>query len=325
MKNQTTWLTKIILVGALASGIASALAQSYPDRPVRLVVNVVPGGGSDILARKLSPDLSRHLGQNIVVDNKPGAAGLIGTEFVANAVPDGYTLTMISSSHASNAPLHKVLPYHPVDSFVPVILYALSPQVLLTNPKSPFKTIKEMIAYSKANPGKLNLGSSGLGSTPHLSGELLQMMTGTKFVHIPYKGGGPAMAALMAGEIDLLFVVTQAGKPHVDAGRLRALGVASTERLPQFPGVPTIAESGVPGYEASNWAGILAPAGTPAPVVKFIQDAVLKTTTTKAIQEWMETQGLQPVKMGTEEFRKILQSEIAQWTKVVKNAGIEVQ
>jgi tripartite-type tricarboxylate transporter receptor subunit TctC len=269
--------------------------------------------------------LSRHLGQNIVVDNKPGAAGLIGTEFVANAAPDGYTLTMISSSHASNAPMHKVLPYHPVDSFVPVILYALSPQVLLTNPKSPFKTIKEMIAYSKANPGKLNLGSSGLGSTPHLSGELLQMMTGTKFVHIPYKGGGPAMAALMAGEIDLLFVVTQAGKPHVDAGRLRALGVASTERLPQFPGVPTIAESGVPGYEASNWAGILAPAGTPAAVVKFIQDAVLKTTTTKAIQEWMETQGLQPVKMGTEEFRKILQSEIAQWTKVVKNAGIEVQ
>jgi len=325
MKIRSVWVVRLVLAGMLPISAVNALAQSYPQRPVRLVVNVPPGGGSDILARKLSPDLSRNLGQNVVVDNKPGAAGMIGTAFVANAIADGYTLTMISSSHASNAPLHKVLPYHPVDSFSPVVLFALSPQVLLTNTKTPFKTIREMIAYAKANPGKLNLGSSGLGSTPHLSGELLQMMTGTRFVHVPYKGGGPAMAALMAGETDLQFVVTQAGKPHVEAGRLRALGVASRERLPQFPGVPTIAESGVTGYEASNWAGILAPAGTPAAVVGTIHDAVLKTTASRDIQEWMEAQGLQPARIGTVEFRKVLQAEIAQWTKVVKNAGIEIQ
>ncbi|MGA1343335.1 MAG: Bug family tripartite tricarboxylate transporter substrate binding protein [Hyphomonas sp.] len=323
MKIRTVWLANVVLAGMLTGGVASSLAQSYPDRSVRLVINVAPGGGSDILARKVSLDLSRNLGQTVVVDNKPGAAGLIGTGIVANAAPDGYTLNMISSSHASNAPMQRALPYHPVDSFVPVVLFALSPQVLLTNPKAPFKTVPEMIAYAKANPGKLNLGSSGLGSTPHLSGELLQMMTGTKFLHVPYKGGGPAMSALMAGQIDLLFVVTQAGKPHVDAGRLRALGVASTERLPQFPGVPTIAESGVAGYTASNWAGILAPAGTPAAVVKTVHDAVLKTTGSTEMQDWMVTQGLQPVKIGTEEFRKILRSEIEQWTKVVKTAGIE--
>lgn len=325
MKTHSVWLTSAVLAGVLTGSAANSLAQSYPDRSVRLVINVAPGGGSDILARKLSLDLSRNLGQTVVVDNKPGAAGVIGTGIVANAATDGYTLNMISSSHASNAPLQRALPYHPVDSFVPVVLFALSPQVLLTNPKAPFKTVMEMIAYAKANPGKLNLGSSGLGSTPHLSGELLQMMTGTKFVHVPYKGGGPAMAALMAGQVDLLFVVTQAGKPHVEAGRLRALGVASTERLPQFPGVPTIAESGVAGYEASNWAGILAPAGTPPAVIKTVRDAVLKTTASREMQDWMETQGLQAVKIGTEEFRKILRSEIDQWTKVVKNAGIEIQ
>ena len=313
------------LAGVLACFAQAALAQTYPSRPVRMIINVAPGGGSDILARKLSPVLAQHLGQLVLVDNKPGAAGVLGTSAAATAAPDGYTLTMISSSHASNAPLHKSLPYHPVDSFSPVILFALSPQVLLTQPSAPFRTIRELIAYSKANPGKLNMGSSGTGSTPHLSGELLKMMTGITFTHIPYKGGGPAMADLMGGQLNLLFVVTQTAMPQVAAGKVRPLAVASTQRIAAFPDVPTIAESGVPGYEASNWAGLLAPARTPADIVKTIHDAMVKTIKTRDTRDWMTDQGLEPIETGPAEFRKILQTEIAKWTKVVASSGIPIE
>ena len=310
----------LILLGACAAHLAHA--QSWPARPVRMIINVAPGGGSDILARKLSGPLGQNLGQLVLVDNRPGAAGVLGTSSAAVAAPDGYTLTMISSSHASNAPMRKSLPYHPVDSFSPVILFALSPQVLLTRPGAAFRTIPELIAYSKSNAGKLNMGSSGTGSTPHLSGELLRMMSGISFTHIPYKGGGPAMADLMGGQLDLLFVVTQTAMPQVAAGKVRPLAVASATRLAAFPDVPTIAESGVTGYEASNWAGMLAPAKTPGPVVQVIHDAVVRTIRTKEIRDWMVEQGLIPTETGPVEFRALLQAEIAKWTKVVAASGI---
>ena len=315
-------LVALPLVLLCAGASLLAHAQPWPARPVRMIINVAPGGGSDILARKLSPPLGQHLGQLVLVDNRPGAAGVLGTSSAAVAAPDGYTLTMISSSHASNAPMHKSLPYHPVDSFSPVILFALSPQVLLTRPGAPFRTIPELIAYSKSNAGKLNMGSSGTGSTPHLSGELLRMMSGISFTHIPYKGGGPAMADLMGGQLDLLFVVTQTAMPQVAAGKVRPLAVASATRLAAFPDVPTIAESGVPGYEASNWAGVLAPARTPGPVVQVIHDAMIRTIRAKENRDWMVEQGLIPTETGPSEFRLLLQAEIAKWTKVVAASGI---
>jgi tripartite-type tricarboxylate transporter receptor subunit TctC len=311
---------QLVLLCAGASQLAHA--QSWPAKPVRMIINVAPGGGSDILARKLSPPLGQQLGQLVLVDNRPGAAGVLGTSTAAAAAPDGYTLTMISSSHASNAPMHKSLPYHPVDSFSPVILFALSPQVLLTRPNAPFRNVRELIAHSKSNQGKLNMGSSGTGSTPHLSGELLRMMSGISFTHIPYKGGGPAMADLMGGQLDLLFVVTQTAMPQVAAGKVRPLAVASATRLAAFPDVPTIAESGVPGYEASNWAGVLAPAKTPGPVVQVIHDAMIRTIRAKENRDWMVEQGLIPAETGPSEFRALLQAEIAKWTKVVAASGI---
>lgn len=324
MKNRRSLLLPAILVSLLGGTAQVLLVQAYPARPVRLIVNAAPGGGSDIIARRLVPTFSPILGQTVVIDNKPGAAGILGTATVASANPDGYTLTLISSSHTSSAPLHKSLPYHPVDSFAPVILLALSPQVLLTRPSMPFKTIRELIAYSKANPGKLNMGSSGTGSTPHLSGELLGMMSGIAFTHVPYKGGGPAMAALTGGQIELLIVVTQTALPQVAAGRARALGVLSAKRLAAFPEVPTIAEAGVPGYEASNWAGVLAPARTSSRIVQTIHDAMVKTIRTRDVNDWMVEQGLEPVETGPLEFRRMLQSEHAKWTKVVVSGGIKL-
>jgi tripartite-type tricarboxylate transporter receptor subunit TctC len=206
-----------------------------------------------------------------------------------------------------------------------VILFALSPQVLLSQPSAPFRNVRELIAFSKANPGKLNLGSSGTGSTPHLSGELLKMMSGITFTHVPYKGGGPAMADLMGGQLDLLFVVTQTALPQVAAGKVRPLAVASTQRLASFPDVPTIAESGVPGYEASNWAGILAPAKTPGPIVQLLFDATVKSIRSRETRDWMLEQGLDPVETGPAEFRRLLQAEIAKWTKVVVSSGIPIE
>lgn len=317
-------LLAVAAIGALSLSAQAVHAQSYPSRPVRLIVNAAPGGGSDIIARRLSSAIGQNLGQNVVVDNRPGAGGLIGASTVAAAVPDGYTLTLISNSHTSTAPLHRKLPYHPVDSFSPVVLFALSPQVLLARASAPYRTAKELIAYSKANPGKLNMGSSGTGTIPHLSAELLRMMSGLTFTHVPFKGGGPAMTALVAGQLDLLIVVTQTALPQVAAGRVRPIGVLSEKRLASFPDVPTIAEAGVPGYEASNWAGVLAPARTPAAVVQILHDAILKTTRTKEIRDWMAESGLEPVETGPAAFRKVLQSEIAKWTKVVSNAGIEI-
>jgi len=301
------------------------LAQTYPSRPVRLIVNAPPGGGSDTLARKLSPLLSRHLGQNIVIDNRPGAAGTLGTTATAIATPDGHTLTLISSSHASNVPLYRKLPFHPVDSFAPVTLFALSPQVLLAHPGAPYTGVREMIAFAKANPGKLNVGSSGTGSTPHLSAELLKMLAGINLTHVPYKGGGPAMVDLMGGQIQLLFVVTQTALPQIGAGRVRPIAVASAKRLASFPDVPTIAESGVPGYEVSNWAGVLAPARTPDRVVQTVYRAILESTRSPDLRDWMVEQGLEPVDIGPEEFRGRLRAEIARWTKVVAHAGIRIE
>ena len=306
----------------MGCGTNADVDQSYPTRPVRLIVGAAPGGGSDILARKLSPGLAENLGQAVVVENKPGAGGVVGASAGAAAAPDGYTLTLISSSHASNSVLNASLPYDPVESYSPIVLFALSPQALVVHPDAPFKTVDELLAYSNANPGRLNMGSSGVGGIPHLSGELLKTMSGISFGHIPFKGGGEAMLALMARRIDFLFVTTSTARAPAAAGQLRIIGVASAERLSEFPEVPTISEAGVPGYEASNWAGVLAPAGTPADVVATVADAFLETIGSEDVNDWLIQEGLQPVAIGPEEFRGVLRSDMAKWAKVATDARI---
>ena len=323
MRNSLNPGVSAVLIAMIVGGAPFAYAQSYPSRPVRLIVNVAPGGGSDILARKLSPTLAQHLGQTIVVDNKAGAAGIVGTATAAAAPADGHTLTMISGSHASNAPLHKTLPYHPVDSFTPVILFALSPQVLLTHPAAPFRTIKELLAYSKANPQKLNMGSSGTGSTPHLSGELLKMMSGLAFTHVPYKGGGPAIADLIGGQINLLFVVTQTAMPQVAAGKVRPIAVASAKRLSAFPDAPTIAESGVPGYEATNLAGVLAPARTPDAIISRLHGEVVKIVADHELRERLMPLGLDTVSMTPLELKRYIEQDLNRWARVIKAANVK--
>ena len=316
-------LQVVIVAGASAAG--NALAQAYPHKPIRLVVNPPPGGGSDILARNLTPALSDNLGQQVIVDNRPGAAGNIGADLAAKAPNDGYTLLLVSSSHAANVALHKELPFHPVDSFMPVVLFGASPQVLLSNPAGPYKSVKEFIALARKQPGKINFASAGSGSTTHLANELLKSMAGVTLTHIPYKGGGPALTDLIGGHVDLLFLVTQTALPQINAGRLTAVAVTSVKRVQALPQIATIAESGIPGYEAVNWYGILAPAGTNAAVVTKLHDEVMRTVRKPAISDWMTKQGMVILADNSVQFRAYMQAEIVKWGKVVRDAGVRLE
>lgn len=314
--------TAILVIACIA---LNASAQPYPNKSIRLVVNFPPGGGSDILARNLTPALSNRLGQQVIVDNRPGAAGNIGAEIAAKAPADGYTLLLVSSSHAANVALYRELPFHPVNSFAPVVLFGASPQVLLSNPSGPYRSVKELIALAKKQPGKINFASAGSGSTTHLAGELLKSMAGITLTHVPYKGGGPALTDLIGGHVDLLFLVTQTALPQINAGRLTAVAVTSVKRVEALPQIPTVAESGIPGYEAVNWYGILAPAGTAVPVVTKLYDEVIRTVRSAAIAEWMTKQGMVILADDATQFRTYLQAEIVKWGKVVKDAGVKIE
>lgn len=325
MKTLLNSIGKWMIACLLAFGPQTGMSQTYPTKPVRMILGVAAGGGLDILARKISPVIGQQLGQTVIVENRAGAAGILGAQTIATAEPDGYALTMVSSSFTGIAALYKSLPYQPIESFSPVSMFALSPLVLMAHPAAPYKTIQELIAYSKANPGKLNMGSSGSGGTTHLAGELLQMLAGVSWTHVPYKGGGPAVVDLVAGRLDLLFVVTQTAIPRAEQGQVRVLATGGTQRIAAFPDVPTLKEAGVRDYDASDWSGILAPAGTPTSVVKALYDAMVKTTRSKDTRDWMIQQGLVPAETGPAEFRTMLQSEIGTWKSVVTKAGITIQ
>jgi len=310
---------------ALVAPLASAQPGTYPAKPIRLVVPFPPAGTTDILARAVAQKLSETWGQQVVVDNHPGAGGNIGSDIVAKASPDGYTLLMGTvGTHAINPSLYAKMPYDHVKDFVPVILVAGVPNVLVVNPSLPVKSVQELIAYGKANPGKLNYASSGNGTSIHLSGELFKTMTGVEMTHVPYKGSSPALTDLMGGQVQLMFDNLPSSLSFIKAGKLRALAVTSAERSAALPDVPTLAESGLPGFEASSWFGVLAPAGTPKPIVDKINGAVVAWLATPEAKEKLSSQGAIAAGGPPDAFAKHIAVETAKWAKVVKASGAHV-
>jgi tripartite-type tricarboxylate transporter receptor subunit TctC len=321
-------LASRVAVGIIAILILAgpARAQDYPTKPIRLVVPFAAGGATDVLARLVGERLTASLGQQVVVDNRPGAGGNIGSDLVARAEPDGYTILMGAvGTHAINPSLYPKMPYDPVKDFAPVTLVASVPNVLVVNPEVPANSVQELIDLAKAKPGELNFASSGNGTSIHLSGELFKAMTGTDIVHVPYKGSGPAVTDLLGGQVQMMFDNMPSSLPHVKAGKLRALGVTSAKRSPALPEVPTIAEAGVPGYDATSWFGILAPAGTPEPVVTRLQGAIVQALGEPEMRQRMADLGAEPVGDTPAEFGQFIAAEIAKWAKVVNDAGVKLE
>ena len=311
----------------LATVALAASGQPYPNHPVKIVVPFPAGGTTDIIARIVAQKLSDSTGQTFVVDNRPGAGGNIGSDMVAKAAPDGYTLLMGTvGTHAINPSLYEKMPYDHVKDFAPVILVAGVPNVLEVNPSLPVKSVQELIAYAKANPNKLNFASSGSGTSIHLSGELFKAMTGVSMQHVPYKGSAPALADLTGGQVDLMFDNLPSSLALIKAGKLRPLAVTSAQRSSALPDVPTIAESGVPGFEASSWFGLLAPAGTPKDVVAKINGEVAKWLATPEAKEKLASQGaIAATALTPEDFARHIAAETVKWQKVVKESGAKVE
>ena len=310
---------------ALAGLSATAFAQSgYPDRPVRMLVGFAPGGGADTAARPLAQRLSESMGQQFVVDNRPGAGGNIATEIAARAVPDGYTLLIGTiAALAINPAIYPKLGFDPVRDFAPITNVASSINVLVVHPSVAVKDVKELVAFARARQGGLNYGSSGVGSAGHLAGVLMEQMTGAKLVHVPYKGGAPAMTALLGGEVQAIFSTAATAIPQMKAGKIRGLAVTTAKRAGMMPDLPTIAEAGVPGYEANNWYGLLAPAKTPRAIVNRLNAESVKILNTQALRDIYFVQGLEPIPSTPEAFGEYIRSELAKWAKLVRAAGVK--
>ena len=317
-----------IAAAVVLMGLGSAAAQtpSYPVKPVRLIVPFPPGGGTDFVARAIQPRFAEALGQQILIDNRAGATGIVGTELGAKAPPDGYTLTMATGATISaNMALFPKLPYDPPKDFVAVTLVASQPNVLAVHPSLPAKSVRDLIAIAKARPGQLNYATSGAGSSHHLSGELLKSMAGINIVHVPYKGTGPAITDAVGGHVEVIFSGIAAILPQVKAGRLRALGITAARRSSILPDLPTIAEAGLPGYEITSWHGVLAPAGTPQPVVLRVRDAAAKALASPDVHERFASQGAEPVGSTSDAFAKFMRADIAKIGKLIKTAGIKAE
>ena len=317
-------MKKCLVVALLFPSFAISLhAQEYPTRPVRLIVATVPGGGTDAIARILGAKLTELLGQQFVIDNRGGAGGIIGTELVAHAPADGYTLLMgFIASLAMNPALTRT-PYDTLKDFAPVSLVADAQYVLTIHPSIPPRTVKDLVAYAKANPGRINYASAGSGTPVHLAAELFKSMAGVSMVHVPYKGGGPAAAAVLRGESQLIFGSVTATMPQIKAGKLIALGVTGPKRLPSAPEYPTIAELGYPGFEVTSWYGVLAPSRTPPGIIARLHAAVVNAVRAPEVREQMARQGLEPIGSTPAEFAAHLNRETARWARVVKGARIK--
>ncbi|HEY2531244.1 MAG TPA: tripartite tricarboxylate transporter substrate binding protein [Xanthobacteraceae bacterium] len=307
---------------ALLAFAAPARAEDYPTRPIRLIIPFPPGGSNDVVGRIVANQLGQKLGKQVFVDNRGGAGGVVGSDVAAKAAPDGYTLLVISIAHAVNPWLYK-LPYDPIRDFVPVSIIATGTNVLTVNPGVPVHSVKELVDLAKQKPGFLNYASAGIGSFQHLSGELFKLMAGVNIVHVPYRGGGPSMIAVIAGEDQVMFSSIVQTAPSIQSGHLRALATGGKTRSPILPDLPTIAEAGVPGYVATNWWGIVAPAGTPQPIVNKLHDAVADVLTSADSKRYLESEGAAPMQMSADEFGKFIASEIGKWGPVVSKAGMK--
>ncbi len=306
---------------AAQTAYAADSAQSYPVKPVRMVVGYAPGGGTDIMGRIIAQELTKAFGQQMIVDNRPGAAQNVGAEIVARSPADGYTLFMSSAALGVNVSLYPKLNYDPVKDFAPMALFSISPNLLLTHPSLPARTVKEFIAFAKKNPGKMNFSSSGSGSTQHLSGEMLKVMTGISIVHIPYRGTAPSMTALISGEVEFSFANIPSSLTYVQTNRLRAIAITSAKRSPLFPSLPTMIEGGVPGFETATWYGLLGPAGTPREIVMKVNQAVNAAVKNREFNQKLAQLGADPVAETPEQFLDYLKKEISRWAKVVKASG----
>lgn len=309
----------LLTAGVLAAPLARA---AFPDRPLRIVVPFTPGGGTDTVARQLARELTDELGQSVVVENRPGASTIIGTENVAKSAPDGYTMLMSTFAHAVNPAIHKKLPYDTDQAFAPVAMIGKSPNVLVVSPKSQFKSVQDILVYAKAHPGKLTFGSYGNGTSAHLAGELFKSLGKVDILHVPYKGAGPGINDLIGGQIDMIFSTSASVSGHIKSGQLRALAVTTKDRSPAYPGVPTVAESGEPEYFVDSWYGVFVPQGTPKAVIDQLNAAIKKVSKQPDFQKALELEGLVATVGTPEALGEFVKQEEARWGKIVKDAGI---
>ncbi len=307
-----------------AAATVPALAQNYPAKPVRIIVPFAPGGGSDFIGRFIAQRLTDSFGKQVIVENKPGAGGVLGIEQGVKSAPDGYTLVLIASSYTVNPAIYK-LSFDPVGDITPIIQLSQGPLLVVVRPSLPAKNLKELIALAKSKPGQINFASSGQGSVIHLATELFDTMAGVKMNHIPYKGTGPALTDTIGGQTDVFFSSTATAMPHVQAGKLRALAVTTAKRIPALPDVPTVAEAGVPGYDVVLWHGLIGPKGMPKEIVARVNAEATKALKLKETAQQLQNDGVAPAGGTPEEFGATIKKEIAMWRKVVTDAGVKVE
>ena len=330
MKSNRRSVVTSLLPGmaVLALTLAAALPAlaEFPDRPIKIIVPYPPGGTSDLLARAVAPRLGERLKQTVVIENRAGAGGVIGSQVVAKSPADGYTLLLGTiATHGILPVLQKPAPYDAVKDFAPVTLVASTPNVLVANPSAPVRSVAELLALARAKPGSVNFGSTSLGGSPHMSGELLKTMAQVDIVHVPYKGGGPMLIDLMGGQIPVGFDNLPSSINHIRAGKIRALAVTTAKRWPGAPEIPTMAEAGVPGYEASAWFGLLAPANTPKPIVELLQRHVAAILRQPEVEKMLLEQGAEAVGNTPDEFARLIAAELQKWTKVVAATGVKLE
>lgn len=324
MKWQSNIVGMTLIVALVLASTAGVFAQDYPNRPIRFIVPFAPGGGSDMVARVVAQRMTETLGQQVVVDNRAGAGGRIGAEMAVRAAPDGYTLIMVSPSYAISPSLYKV-PYDAVNDISAIALVDTSPYIVVVHPAVPAKNINELIALAKAKPGTLNFGSSGTGAILHLATELFKMMAGVNMVHIPYKGTGPALTDLLGGQIQMLLGSSVAVMPHIKGGKLRALAVTERKRMAALPDLPTVAESGIPGYDVTLWHGVLGPKGLPKQLVTRWNKEINRIIQTQEMKDRFANEGLEPAPGTPENFAEVLKRDVERWKQVVREANVKAE
>ncbi len=321
------FVTRIAVLGVLFGILcaSSALAQGYPNKPVRLIVPFPPGGANDVIARLLGAKLTESMGKSFVIDNRGGGNSIIGCELTARATPDGYTVLIVPGSHAINPTIYKKLPYDTIRDFSPVALIGSGAYVLVTNLNLPVRTSSDLISLAKSKPNEIDFGSAGIGNITHLAGELFNLMAGTRLGHVPYKGGGPAVTDLLGGRISVYFSTVALAVPYVRAGRLNAIGVTTRKRVSVIPNLPTIAESGLPGYEVNGWYGLLAPARTPASIIGQLSDQVRQAVQSPEVKDKLSALGVEAVGSSPAEFEQLIKADVVKWRKVIRQLNITVE